>query len=177
MQGKFSKIRGIFDSRRPVATTEYQVPGRWDWAIDLGQRCEYINNQQQKTRVIEYWSGVYQLWSASARKNFENQRNIWYHKTVTKTVDQGLGQCEQYIWCHRCESINNQKQKTRVTEDRSGVYQLWSASAKQNFENKRNIWYQTNSDDIIRPRTGSVGTIDLGSAMRINKKINIRRPG
>ena len=74
MQGKFSKIRGIFDSRRPVTTTEDQGPGRWDQAIDLSQGCESIDNKQQKTRLIENLLGVYQLWSSSARIFFENQR-------------------------------------------------------------------------------------------------------
>ena len=71
MQGNFSKIRGRFDSIRPVMTTEDQGPGRWEQKI-WGRQCKSIDNQQHKTKVIENRSGVYQL--GSARNNFENQR-------------------------------------------------------------------------------------------------------
>ena len=53
MQGNFSKTREIFDSRRSVTTTEDQGQGQWEQYIDLGQRCELIDNKHQKTRVIE----------------------------------------------------------------------------------------------------------------------------
>ena len=60
MEGKFSKIRGRFDSRIPVTTTEDQITGRWERATDPGHKCESIDNQQQKTRVVEDLSGIYQ---------------------------------------------------------------------------------------------------------------------
>ena len=53
MEGKFLKIRGRFDSRIPVTTTEDQITGRWERATDPGHKCESINNQQQTTRIIE----------------------------------------------------------------------------------------------------------------------------
>ena len=56
--------------------------------------------------------------------------------------DQGPGRWEQYIWGQRCESIYNKQQKTRVIEDRSGVYLLWSA--REIFEN------QSKSNQAIR---------------------------
>ena len=40
MQGKFSKIRGRFESRRPVTTAAYQVTGWWERVIDTGSEVQ-----------------------------------------------------------------------------------------------------------------------------------------
>ena len=60
MQGFFSKIRGRFDSRRPVTTEVDQAPGWWEIYI-WGQQCESIDNQQKNNRVIEDQLGVIHL--------------------------------------------------------------------------------------------------------------------
>ena len=49
MQGRFSKIRRIFDSIRSVTTTEDQGPGRWERAIDMGSEMQ-INQKS----TVEY---------------------------------------------------------------------------------------------------------------------------
>ena len=56
-----------------------------------GQQCESINNQHNKTRVFEDLSGIYQLWCASARKIFINQRNILWQKTSDNIRIPGTG--------------------------------------------------------------------------------------
>ena len=76
----FSKIGGIFDSRRPVTKAADQGTVQWEQYI-WGQICESIYNQQQKTGVVEYLSGVYQL--GSARKIFEKSEE-------DRSSDQGV---------------------------------------------------------------------------------------
>ena len=75
---------------------KYQVPSWWEWQI-WGHKCESIDNQQKKTRVIEDWSGVYQLGNVS-ESIFSKIIGIFdIIIPVIRAADKWMGRWEQAI--------------------------------------------------------------------------------
>ena len=66
-----------------------------------------------------------------------------------------VGRSKEEIGVQLCKSIDNQQQKTRVIEYRSGVYKLGIVMIF--FKHLWEIWKQSTSDNIRRSDTWSVG--------------------
>ena len=101
-----------------MTTEKDQGLGWWEQYI-CGQQCESINSKYQKTRVIEDQSGVNQLWSTSARKCFENQRNILQQKTSDNIRISCTGSvgASNRSWVSDADQLKNRQQINRVIED------------------------------------------------------------
>ena len=75
MQGKFSKIRGIFESRRPVTTEEEQGPGRWERVRDRSgvRYANQLTINSRKTGLLRIDQG-YINWGVLVQGNFSRIR-------------------------------------------------------------------------------------------------------